>query len=501
MTIQAQMLMSTGSYVGDGTDNRAITGLGGQPDVVILKQDSTTLPLIRTSTMTGDVTKPITGGALQADRIQSLDVDGFTVGTIANVNLSTFYYIAFKAAAGELAVASYTGDGLDDRSITVATDFQPGYVIVIPGNNQGSVQRFAAMIGDTSVQFNASNPAANLIQAFEANGFQVGTGAQVNSATVTYHYVAWKTTAGRISGSSYVGDGVDNRNITGAGFTPKYIIIKADTAGTAQAGAHKSDDPALTTNTLAFTNIANFSSGILALQSDGFQVGTDARVNAAGTTYFWMAFGAADNSLPVELASFTTKVSEGKVVLRWATASESQNLGFNVYRSTSPDGPFTKLNPQVIPGLGTSGTGQEYRWEDDSVDASVDTYYYYLKDVSLSGVENLSSLIKVDVKRQLAGPKEPALLQNYPNAFNPETWMPFQLSEAASVTLNIYDVAGKLVRTLELGQKLPGYYLDKSNAAYWDGRNSNGERMGSGVYFYSIRAGDFTAVRRMVLQK
>jgi hypothetical protein len=208
-----------------------------------------------------------------------------------------------------------------------------------------------------------------------------------------------------------------------------------------------------------------------------------------------------DNSLPVELASFTGKVSEGKVVLRWATASESQNLGFNVYRSTSPNGPFTKLNPQVIPGLGTSGTGQEYGWVDDSVDASTDTYYYYLKDVSLSGVENLSSLIKVDVKRQLAGPKEPALLQNYPNAFNPETWMPFQLSEAANVTLNIYDVSGKLVRTLELGQKLPGYYLDKSSAAYWDGRNSNGERMGSGVYFYSLRAGDFTAVRRMVLQK
>jgi hypothetical protein len=202
-----------------------------------------------------------------------------------------------------------------------------------------------------------------------------------------------------------------------------------------------------------------------------------------------------DNSLPVELASFTGKVSEGKVVLRWATASESQNLGFNVYRSTSPNGPFTKLNPQVIPGLGTSGTGQEYGWVDDSVDASTDTYYYYLKDVSLSGVENLSSLIKVDVKRQLAGPKEPALLQNYPNAFNPETWMPFQLSEVASVTLNIYDVSGKLVRTLELGQKLPGYYLDKSNAAYWDGRNSNGERMGSGIYFYSLRAGDFTAVR------
>ncbi|MBI1928952.1 T9SS type A sorting domain-containing protein [Candidatus Poribacteria bacterium] len=79
--------------------------------------------------------------------------------------------------------------------------------------------------------------------------------------------------------------------------------------------------------------------------------------------------------------------------------------------------------------------------------------------------------------------------------------MPFQLSEAANVTLSIYDVAGKLVRTLELGQKLPGYYLDKSSAAYWDGRNSNGERMGSGVYFYSLRAGDFTAVRRMVLQK
>ena len=97
--------------------------------------------------------------------------------------------------------------------------------------------------------------------------------------------------------------------------------------------------------------------------------------------------------------------------------------------------------------------------------------------------------------------KETALLPNYPNPFNPETWIPYQLSEAADVSIAIYAVNGKLVRMLDLGYQSVGYYDSRSRAAYWDGRNALGELVASGVYFYTLTAGDFTATRRMLILK
>ena len=94
-----------------------------------------------------------------------------------------------------------------------------------------------------------------------------------------------------------------------------------------------------------------------------------------------------------------------------------------------------------------------------------------------------------------------ALLSNYPNPLNPETWIPYQLSAAAEVTVTIHSSDGKLVRTLELGQMPAGAYSDKERAAYWDGRNAQGEPVASGVYFYTLTAGDFSATRKMVIRK
>ncbi len=98
-------------------------------------------------------------------------------------------------------------------------------------------------------------------------------------------------------------------------------------------------------------------------------------------------------------------------------------------------------------------------------------------------------------------PKEMALLPNYPNPFNPETWIPYHLSKDADVTLHIYAVNGTLVRTLALGHQAPGMYQNRSRAAYWDGKNQFGEPVASGIYFYTLTAGDFTATRKMLIRK
>lgn len=94
-----------------------------------------------------------------------------------------------------------------------------------------------------------------------------------------------------------------------------------------------------------------------------------------------------------------------------------------------------------------------------------------------------------------------ALGQNYPDPFNPDTWIPYQLAGDVDIAIRIYDVSGKLIRTLDLGHKPAGFYISKSKAAYWDGRNKAGEEVSSGVYFYTIQAGEFTAAKKMVVDR
>ena len=98
-------------------------------------------------------------------------------------------------------------------------------------------------------------------------------------------------------------------------------------------------------------------------------------------------------------------------------------------------------------------------------------------------------------------PAETALLPNYPNPFNPETWIPYQLSKPAEVTVSIHAVDGTRVRTLAVGHRPAGVYQARSRAAYWDGKNAQGEPVASGVYFYTLTAGDFTATQKMIIRK
>ena len=98
-------------------------------------------------------------------------------------------------------------------------------------------------------------------------------------------------------------------------------------------------------------------------------------------------------------------------------------------------------------------------------------------------------------------PQDTILAQNYPNPFNPETWIPYQLSKSTEVSIHIHNIAGHLVRSLDLGLKPTGSYMTPATAAYWDGKNSVGERVASGIYFYTLQTPDFAATRRMVILK
>ena len=123
----------------------------------------------------------------------------------------------------------------------------------------------------------------------------------------------------------------------------------------------------------------------------------------------------------------------------------------------------------------------------------------FQRTVTTSDIRNAFLSLQLNVGD--VQPQDTLLAQNYPNPFNPETWIPYQLSEATEVQINIYNVSGHLVRSLDLGWQPTGSYMTPSSAAYWDGRNAVGERVASGIYFYTLQTSDFTATRRMVILK
>ena len=156
----------------------------------------------------------------------------------------------------------------------------------------------------------------------------------------------------------------------------------------------------------------------------------------------------------------------------------------------SPAAPVA-LNPDLIGAVGT-----------ESIDAA--TIEAWIAQARLEddgsfafkeGIENLENLLASLI------PEETALLHNYPNPFNPETWIPYQLAESAEVTLTIYDMNGHLVRRLTVGHQAAGMYRSRNRAVYWDGRNQLGESVASGLYFYTLTAGKFTGTRRMLILK
>ena len=129
----------------------------------------------------------------------------------------------------------------------------------------------------------------------------------------------------------------------------------------------------------------------------------------------------------------------------------------------------------------------DHRWTSETI-----THTLTAEDIRLNHVA--LPAIQLEVM-----PTESVLLPNYPNPFNPETWIPYRLNQDEEVSIQIYSLSGRLVRTLTLGKKAAGNYVSRHNAAYWDGNNGAGEAVASGVYFYVIRAGKFEAARRMAV--
>jgi len=150
---------------------------------------------------------------------------------------------------------------------------------------------------------------------------------------------------------------------------------------------------------------------------------------------------------------------------------------------------------------------QDIDVNNDRFEAQNTRYYYAVVPINAIGIMGTPSIAPngitpaFNATNAALAPIQTRLLQSYPNPFNPEVWIPYELEDTAPVSIEIYNIAGQRIRILDIGVQPRGRYISKERAAYWDGQTQSGERATSGVYFYLLKAGDFTATRKMVILK
>ncbi len=189
------------------------------------------------------------------------------------------------------------------------------------------------------------------------------------------------------------------------------------------------------------------------------------------------------NATPVELTTLNATLSESDVILIWQTATEVNNYGFEILRSTLDSEEWEKIG--FVEGHGNSYSPKDYVFTDLSVPAG--KYLYRLKQLDINGAFEYSNSIEVD----LSAPVKYELSQNYPNPFNPTTVIKYSIPEDNFVTIKLYDILGKEITTLVNDYKTTGKYKVLLN----------GSKLSSGIYIYSIQAGDFKEIKKMILQK
>jgi hypothetical protein len=297
----ANFSIQTGYYMGNGT-SQSVSGLGFQPQSVIIRPTTTAGSAVwKSSSMPASNTAFFSATANNTGTLVTLSSDGFSVGTGANVNNANIRYtwVAFAGsdctATGTVCVGTYTGNATNPRKIT--TGFPPAFVMVKRSTAVAANFQTTAMGNNVAQYFTTTAQVTSgaLFGAQVADGFNVGT--TNNASGGLYYYIAFKAVSGIMAQGSFTGDGLDNRNISGfgAGATPNFVFVKNANNTTA------SNTNPVMNNTHAYGDHSSYMSATTAnavnmiqkLQSDGFQVGTAAHVNASSNTIYWVAFGGA----------------------------------------------------------------------------------------------------------------------------------------------------------------------------------------------------------------
>lgn len=375
--------MASGTYTGNGT-TQTIGELDFKPDLVIVKNNANQQGVFTTSLMAGNSTAYFGSASANFEgAIIDLTQSGFIIGNNATVNASgnTYHWQAFGNAfnpntntgAADFAIGMYTGSATDNRDIT-NLPFQPNLVTIKSFNNAGAgVWRSSVHVGDLSSFFAATAESANMIQAINSDGFEIGTGVNVNTSLISYYWFAFKT-GSNFSVGEYTGNATDNREITGLGFQPDLVWVKRSTAVN---GVFKSSTLAGDA-TQYFVNVANANDRIQALSSDGFQIGgnqTETNTSTAVYRYAAWKLSTAAVGVPDVPGSLSfTNVGSNSITINWPTANNATS--YSLERALDMNGaPFMYVEI-------ATPTGLSYL---DSDLASNTTYWYRVRAKNSNG--------------------------------------------------------------------------------------------------------------------
>ena len=310
--------IAVGSYVGNGLDSQDVcwnseagceitaTNTNSaptfQPDFVLIKGDLAAQGwILKTASMVGDLACTInTGTDCVTDRIQALNTTGFQIGANAqtNTNTTTYHFIAIKDnGQTDFTVGDYTvtASPADDRNIdisdtsdTASADFLPGMVFVKCNSANAGVWNTTDMGANSTSGFSQEADQGNAIQLLASTGFQLGTDSQVQDASTTCYYAAFKDVSTYTKSDNYTGNSaVDNNQVTTVGFQPIFMFIKGASATSTAAyrfGSNSGDSSYAGSNATAADRIQNFL-------SNGFEYGTSNPVNETSVDMQWWALG------------------------------------------------------------------------------------------------------------------------------------------------------------------------------------------------------------------
>ncbi len=204
-----------------------------------------------------------------------------------------------------------------------------------------------------------------------------------------------------------------------------------------------------------------------------------------------------DPPTPVELSTFTAIYANGSSLLEWTTQSESNNLGWNIYRSETELENAIQINGSLINGAGTSTEPTDYIFDDFVPVHYGTTYYYWLESISFSGQTEHFGPISLTIPESGENPELPEIdisnFYNYPNPFYSTTEISFMITEPAFVQISVHNLKGQ-----EITQLFNGHYNANRFCLTWDGKNKNGEEVTSGIYFLKVISGNKSHLKKMI---
>lgn len=475
---------------------------GEMMDNVTSAQDGTTLTL--TASGPAKVTVTASDGMTSAEvtiefvemRIPALDAAGMDM-----MNMMDDGMLAASAGANEdIAIEVFAGDidgGIGGASIVFAVDPASAAMITgfdaaegltllgISGNqvdvgaeeavmlsNGGFLGTLKLTTGAEVVPFTVS------VESFRA---VLGSGEEkmlMNPAPVLYnHSPDLDVSPGLILT-------IPRGDVATVTFTPVRFPEGATVAFSVELLEGVGDDPQSTIS-------QSEENGVLTLTVAGY-VSTVVKVTATDGTTTVEKTVQFTEQVAVELSSFVGALVEDRVVINWVTASQTNNAGFRVLRST--DGETYEVVSELIAGAGTTDQLMDYIFEDTSLPAA-EIVYYVLEQIDLDGTINRSNPIEVLLGARFILPTEFASAV-YPNPFNPRTTISYDLPSDADVSIIIYDAIGQEIRHLVSQHYTAGRY-----SVQWDAKDFMGRSVGSGVYIAKIKAGPNTAIQKMLLLK